>query len=159
MSNESLGLSGASTSSWRKSTSSKTLASIPTRSPSCAARTAITPEKGARKTESSKDLRATSAPAIAALWLATAPWKEANELSNAVFEIKPWSTKALLVSHWRCAISICDLAALACSCACSKRRWYSKGSIRANTCPAETESPSRTLISFTSPATRALMTA
>jgi len=59
-----------------------------------------------------------------------------SEVSSAVLEMKPWSISALLLSHWRCAMSICALAESACSCACLRRACDSYGSTRAITWPA-----------------------
>jgi hypothetical protein len=78
------------------------------------------------------------------------------EVSSAVLEMKPFSISARLLSNWRCAMSICTLAALAWSCAWRSRAWYSVGSMRATTWPALTASPSRTVSPCNSPGTRAL---
>ena len=108
-----------------------------------------------RRSRSRARLRAISAARLRGLQRAWAPLALLTEVSSAVFEMKPWSTSALLLASVRSAISSCAWAA-----AWSARPGAGASGIRCRPrrpmrWPALTRSPSRTVSCATSAATRA----
>ena len=101
-------------------------------------------------------LRAISAAARAACSEARALAALLAEVSSALREMKPWSTRALLLSSVRWAMSSWAWAAAAWSSAWRSRHWNSVASRVPNNWPALTRSPSRTVSVTTSVATLAL---